>query len=212
MAISDRTTREGVVTRSEIVATSLRLIEEYDLSALTMRRLANELGVAVTSIYWHVGNRDALVDLMVEQLLADLHQVHVRGRSPHSRITSLCRQWRRQLWERPHLIALAHERGKTAAMFQPMQAALGSELHAIGLRGKAAATAIRDLQCHVVASVVLERTAERGPVTDITDPAAWPPISDDPALVEALTAQVDYLAVFDSGLAALLRYHLPDPK
>jgi hypothetical protein len=89
-------------------------------------------------------------------------------------------------------------------MFQPMQAALARELRAVGLRGKEAAIVIRGLQLHVVSSVVLERTAQRGPTTDATDPTAWPAITDDPELIAALSAQVDYRAAFDIGLEALL--------
>jgi AcrR family transcriptional regulator len=192
------------ISQEIVVETAIRLVEENDLDALTMRRLASELGTAVTSIYWHVGNRDALVDLMVDKLLADMRDVTVGGRTPRARITSLCRQWRERLWDHPHLIALAHERNKTLAMFQPMQAALARELHAVGLRGKDAAVAIRGLQLHVVSSVVIERTAQRGPTTDATDPTAWPAITDDPELIAALSAQVDYRAAFDIGLEALL--------
>jgi len=192
------------ISQEIVVETAIRLVEENDLDALTMRRLASELGTAVTSIYWHVGNRDALVDLMVDKLLADMRDVTVGGRTPRARITSLCRQWRDRLWDHRHLIALAHERNKTLAMFQPMQAALARELHAVGLRGKDAAVAIRGLQLHVVSSVVIERTAQRGPTTDATDPTAWPAITDDPELIAALSAQVDYRAAFDIGLEALL--------
>ncbi|HVV74593.1 MAG TPA: helix-turn-helix domain-containing protein [Mycobacteriales bacterium] len=192
------------MTQATVVATAIRLVEDNDLDALTMRRLAAELGTAVTSIYWHVGNRDALVGLMVDRLLADMRDVTVGGRDPRARISSLCKQWRQRLWDHPHLIALAHERNKTLAMFQPMQAALARELHAVGLRGKDAAAAIRGLQLHVVSSVVIERTAQRGPTTDATDPTAWPAITDDPELIAALSAPVDYRAAFDVGLEALL--------
>jgi TetR/AcrR family transcriptional regulator, tetracycline repressor protein len=173
-----------------------------------MRRLAAELGTAVTAIYWHVGNRDALLDLLVDRLLIDMGKVRISGRTPRARITSLARQWRSKLWEQPHLIGLAHERGKTAAMFAPMQAALATELATIGLSGRAAAPAIRALQFHVAASVVMERTAGRGPATGVTDPTAWPD-PHDTALVNALAAPLDYDAVFALGLDALLDHLLP---
>lgn len=200
--------RDQPVTREEVVETALQLVEENDVSALTMRRLAAELGTAVTSIYWHVGNRDALIDLLVERLLADMGRVRITGRTPRARITSLLRQWRTRLWERPHLIGLAHERGQTAAMFQPLQAALADELHAVGLDGKQAAQAIRVLQVHVVSSVVMERAAGRGPVTHPTDPAVWAGVTD-PLLVTALAEPVDYGAVFELGTEALLDRLLP---
>jgi TetR/AcrR family transcriptional regulator, tetracycline repressor protein len=192
------------ISREAVVDAAIRLVESYDVATLTMRRLAAELGTAVTSIYWHVGNRDALLDLMVDQLLADMSEVRIGGRAPRARIASLCRQWRQRLWDHPHLIALAHQRGKTAAMFQPMQATLARELHAVGLRGNAAAAAIRGLQLHVVSSVVVARTAERGPMTDATDPDVWPAITDDPELVAALAGPVDYVAAFETTLDALL--------
>ena len=192
------------VSRDLVVETALRLVEANDISALSMRRLAAELGTAVTAIYWHVGNRDALLDLLVDRLLDELGEVRVTGRSPRARITSIARQWRQRLWEHPHLIAVAHERGKTAAMFVPMQEQLAIELRAVNIRGAAAATAIGALQFHIAASVVMERTASRGPESGITDASAWPVSYADPGLVSGLSAPVDYRAVFDLGLDALL--------
>jgi TetR/AcrR family transcriptional regulator, tetracycline repressor protein len=203
-----RAAREQPVSRDLVVETALRLVEEHDVAALTMRRLAAELGTAVTSIYWHVGNRDALIDLLVERLIADMGSVRLTGRTPRARITSLLRQWRDRLWERPHLIGLAHERGKTAAMFQPMQAALARELATVGLRGEAAALAVRVLQVHIVSSVVLARAAGRGPLTNPTDPGAWMD-TPDAELVSALAEPLDYDETFRFGLDALLDRLLP---
>lgn len=200
--------RDQPVTRDEVVDTALRLVEEYDVAALTMRRLAAELGTAVTSIYWHVGNRDALIELLVERLVGDMGVVRLSGRTPRARITSLLRQWRERLWERPHLIGLAHERGQTVAMFQPMQAALAQELAAVGLHGEQAALAVRLLQVHVVSSVVLARAAERGPAVNPTDPEAWPD-TPDADLVSALARPLDYEEMFRFGLDALLDRLLP---
>lgn len=203
MADVEAARRDQPVTRDEVVDTALRLIEDHDVTALTMRRLAAELGVAVTSIYWHVGNRDALLDLLVEKLLADMGDVRPAGRTPRARITSLLQQWRRRLWDRPHLIAVAHERGRTGAMFQPVQAALARELAAVGVVGRDAALAVRTLQVQVTASVVLQRAAERGPATTPTDPAAWPD-PPDAQLVAALSEPLDYDEVFTLGVDALL--------
>jgi AcrR family transcriptional regulator len=197
------------ISRDVVVDTALRVIEASDITALTMRRLAAELGTAVTAIYWHVGNRDALLDLVVDRLLEEMGTVMVAGRTPRARITSLATQWRQRLWEHPNLIAIAHERGKIAAMFEPMQAQLADELVAVGITGKPAATAIGAVQFHIAASVVMERTASRGPASNVTDPDAWPASYRDPDLVEALSAPVDYLAVSDLGLAALLDRLLP---
>lgn len=207
--MSAQPAERGQVSRELVVEAAVRLVEEQGISSLSMRRLAGELGTAVTAIYWHVGNRDALLDLLVDRLLEDMGTVRVIGRSPRARIASLARQWRQRLWEHPNLIGIAHERGKTAAMFEPMQAQLAEELRSLGTTGKAAAAAIGAVQFHIAASVVMERTASRGPASNVTDPGAWPPSYEDPDLVRALSAPVDYLAVFDLGLDALLDRLLP---
>jgi hypothetical protein len=60
------------------------------------------------------------------------------------------------------------------------------------------------LQCHGVASVVLERTTSRGPTLQTTEPALWPENQDDPDLVRGLATDVDFGEVFDYGLQALV--------
>jgi AcrR family transcriptional regulator len=192
------------LTSDAVVDAAWRLVEEYGADALTMRRLADEVGAAVTAIYWHVGNRDALLDLLVDRIVDDMGHIRPNGRAPKTRIASLARSLRKKLLERPHLIGLAHERSKTAALFQPVQAALARELAALGVHGTEAALAIRVLQCHVVAAVVLERTASRGPTHETTDVALWPENQDDPDLVSGLATAPDFDEVFEYGLRALL--------
>jgi hypothetical protein len=134
--------------------------------------------------------------------------VKVSGRSPRERIASIVVAWRQRLWDHPHLIGFAHERGRTSTMFQPMQAQLAGELTALGIAGAEAAPAIRALQHHVSSSVLMQRTAERGPTTGATDPAAWG--SDaDADLVDALSGPVDHEAMFVVTLDALLDRLLP---
>jgi AcrR family transcriptional regulator len=50
------------LTRASILDAGLRLIDQQGLEALTMRRLAQELGVDPMSIYRHFENKDALLD------------------------------------------------------------------------------------------------------------------------------------------------------
>ncbi len=47
---------------------ALDLVDEHGIDALTMRRVATELGVDPMSLYRHVDNKDALLDGIVEQL------------------------------------------------------------------------------------------------------------------------------------------------
>jgi TetR/AcrR family tetracycline transcriptional repressor len=192
------------LTSDAVVDAAWRLVEQYGADALTMRRLADEVGAAVTAIYWHVGNRDALLDLLVDRIVDDMGHIRASGRTPKTRIASLARTLRKKLLARPHLIGLAHERSRTNALFQPVQAALARELAALGVHGSQAALVIRVLQSHVVATVVLERTAGRGPVHETTDVTLWPENQSDPELVAGLATAPDFDEVFDYGLRALL--------
>ncbi|HVK62898.1 MAG TPA: TetR/AcrR family transcriptional regulator C-terminal domain-containing protein [Polyangium sp.] len=57
--------------REQVVSTALRLLDEVGLDALTMRRLGPELNVQAATLYWHVKNKQELLDAMAEAMLAD---------------------------------------------------------------------------------------------------------------------------------------------
>lgn len=54
-------------TRTQVVAAAIAVADAEGLDALTMRRLAAELGAGVMSLYTYVRDKDDLVDQMVEQ-------------------------------------------------------------------------------------------------------------------------------------------------
>lgn len=58
--------------RRTIVAAALKLLDRDGLERLTMRRLADELGVQAPSIYWHFAGKSALLDEMADALLHDV--------------------------------------------------------------------------------------------------------------------------------------------
>ena len=192
------------VTAEAVLETAAQLIELDGVKALTMRNLADQLGVAVTSIYWHVGGRDQLLDSLVERLLRELANLPVEGESPVERIASLARSQRRVLIERQHLLGIAHERDRTPQLFLPIQQALAAQLAQIGVTGTDAALVLRAVQVHVISSAVMQFSAVRGAKHDEEDPSLWADAWPDQALVEALQAPTDYDAVFEYGLHALL--------
>lgn len=192
------------VNADTILDTAARLIELHGVGAFTMRSLAEALGVAVTSIYWHVGGRDKVFDSLVEGLLGQMANLPVVGRSPVDRIASLARSQRRVLIERQHLLSIAHERDRTPALFLPVQQTLAAQLSELGVTGDEAALVLRAVQVHVISSAVMQFSAVRGEKHDEEDPSLWTDDWPDRALVEALQSPTDYDAVFEYGLDALL--------
>ena len=192
------------VTADEILEVAGDIVERHGVDALTMRRLSEDLGVAVTSIYWHVGNRDAVLDGLVDRLLDRMETIRAVGDAPVDRMASLARQLRSTLLERQHLVGLAHERDRSPAMFLPVQQALAAELARVGLHGAEAALLLRALQVHVISSVLMDRAAARNASHGTVDPDLWPAEFPDRELVAALANPAAYDTVFEYGLQALL--------
>ena len=59
----------AALTRERILQTAVRLADRDGPDGVTLRRIAGELGVHVTSLYNHVPTRDAVTDGIVELLL-----------------------------------------------------------------------------------------------------------------------------------------------
>lgn len=57
-------------SRTQVVAAAIAIADAEGLEALTMRRLAAELGAGVMSLYTYVRDKDDLVDQMVDQISA----------------------------------------------------------------------------------------------------------------------------------------------
>src|SRR5262245_5341164 len=88
------TGRRAGLDRDEVVRRALELVEEGGAEALSMRKLAAELGVTTTTIYWHVGSRDELVIALIRHLAEQQALVEVVGSTPRARVMSAaCNIW-----------------------------------------------------------------------------------------------------------------------
>ena len=60
------------LTREAILDAALRVVDREGAAALSMRRVAEELGTGPASLYWHVANKDALVNLMIDRVASEV--------------------------------------------------------------------------------------------------------------------------------------------
>ena len=58
------------LTRGRVLDAAMALADREGIAALTMRRLAADLGVEAMTLYHHVGAKDALLTSMVERVVA----------------------------------------------------------------------------------------------------------------------------------------------
>jgi AcrR family transcriptional regulator len=63
--------RRDPITREAIVDTALRLLDRDGLDGLSMRGIAEELDTGAASLYWHVGSKDGLLDLVFDRVIGE---------------------------------------------------------------------------------------------------------------------------------------------
>jgi AcrR family transcriptional regulator len=63
--------RRAPISRDAIVTAAIQLLDREGLAALSMRRLAEELGTGAASLYWHVGSKDGLLDLVLDEVIGE---------------------------------------------------------------------------------------------------------------------------------------------
>lgn len=60
------------LSREQIVAAALALLDEQGVGGLNMRKLADRLGAGTTSLYWHVQTKDDLIELVVDEVYGEV--------------------------------------------------------------------------------------------------------------------------------------------
>ena len=101
------------LTEGDVVAAALRLTRRTGLAGLSMRALADELGVTTMAAYHHVSSKEALLDLVANAVL-DCVQLPVKG-DWAQRLVEQNRRLRRTLLDHPGLSTYLQERPLTAA-------------------------------------------------------------------------------------------------
>lgn len=69
------TARREPLSRDRVLQAAVALADVVGIEALSMRRLAQELGVVPMALYKHVANKDELVDGMVDVVLTGIEPV-----------------------------------------------------------------------------------------------------------------------------------------
>ena len=62
--------RRAQLTREQVVTAAIELADRDGIESISMRRLAQELGVEAMSLYTHVRNKDDLLDGMVDAVIS----------------------------------------------------------------------------------------------------------------------------------------------
>src|ERR1700724_1984828 len=65
---ASRAAARAPLPRDAIVSAALRVLDADGMDGLSMRRVGEEMGTGAASIYWHVRNKDQLLQLLFERV------------------------------------------------------------------------------------------------------------------------------------------------
>jgi AcrR family transcriptional regulator len=153
--------RTAVLNQEIIAAAALAVIDRDGLSALTMRSLGRELGVAAMSLYNHVADRAALESVVVSAVMSSIDTTPVAA-EPMSEVKRLMAAMRDALNVHPEAIPLVLTRPTASeTALAPIEALLAA-LSAGGFVGIALLRAYRTLFGFLIGFVQADLT---GPVS-----------------------------------------------
>ncbi|MCC5576996.1 MULTISPECIES: TetR/AcrR family transcriptional regulator C-terminal domain-containing protein [Microtetraspora] len=198
----------STLNRARIVAAAVDLIEREGADAISMRRIAAELGVGVMSLYNHVPNKSALLDGVAEAVLSEIEFTDDPSAHWTDRVRIQARAFRQiaHHYPRSTMVVVSRQLRSPAGML-PAERALAT-LRDAGFEGGEAVRMLRMFIAYIVGSLLREVgvTPTFAPVR----PDA-PVAEADPALFPELSARAqelgacDHEAEFEFGLELLVQ-------
>jgi len=194
-------------SRARILDAARHLVETDGVDAVSMRKVAAEVGLAPTAIYWHVGGRDDLLNAVLDEMIADLPPIRARGTGPRDRIASVARAARQEFHDGLRTLQLATEVGRGNELSFRAQVVLARETTAAGLGGDDAVAALRSILFLVGGFVMIEEEYRQREPAQIGTRHLWAEVDDadiDPTIRTAMTGATDTDALFTYTLDHLL--------
>jgi AcrR family transcriptional regulator len=96
-------------SREQVAAAALELLDRDGLEALSMRRLAEQLGVGTMTLYGYFRSKDELLDAVIDAAVAD-REPHVFEGPWQEQIRQLMQASRRGLGRHPGLVKVRADR------------------------------------------------------------------------------------------------------
>ncbi|MER5637884.1 TetR/AcrR family transcriptional regulator C-terminal domain-containing protein [Kitasatospora sp. NPDC002227] len=177
-----------LLSREGIARAALELVDEQGADGLTMRAIAERLGVKAASLYNHTSGKDELIDALAELVNAEIDLTHLAAAQPGAEwrgaVADYARSYRAAFLRHPNTIALLARRQVGAERQLLGYEALLSALDRAGLAPADAAEAAAALDYLVLGSALETFTAGFTCPADDYRPAY-------PALATALAASTE---------------------
>jgi AcrR family transcriptional regulator len=200
--------RAPALTHDQIAGAALELVDREGLEALSMRRLAAELGVAAMSLYRYFRDKDELLDAVVE---ASSRQAESRVELAgpwQQQVRTLMRALHRNLTRHPSLVQIRLARPMlTPAALRLTEGAM-RVLTGAGFPSATAARAYRTLFLYTFACSAFDAGRESGQLVRLAASALTALPADEytaiAGAVPELAATMDAEAQFEHGLDVII--------
>lgn len=166
------------LTRERIITAAVELIEQEGVDAVSMRRIAAELGSGVMSLYNHVPSKAVLLDGVAERVMSGIDFVVDPGASWEDQVRGQARAFRQiaRAYPRCTMVVVSRPANSEAAL-RPMEHAL-TTLRAAGFSADDAVRVMRAFIAYIIGSLLREVGVSPG-----LEPQR--PLSQDPAVLSA---------------------------
>ncbi|MEU4190507.1 TetR/AcrR family transcriptional regulator [Kribbella sp. NPDC026611] len=201
------------LTREDLVAAAVRVLHREGLDVFSMRMMAAELGTAATSaLYWRVANKNDLLELVVDDILAAALVPPPERGDWREQATVVLEAAYHVLWEHPWASQLLASHAGLGPNYQALTERLQAILRTADFRGKYLDSAVTALFRYLIGSAVTDSAwlsmVRRSGLTDLQ----WASRSADRLGVDAeqLTAYLSEKSIagpkarFSSGLRVIL--------
>jgi AcrR family transcriptional regulator len=154
--------RRQPLSRAAIIDAAIKILDAEGLDALTVRRLGDELGTGSATLYWHIGSKDELGELVYDHVMGGIALPAPDPSHWQAQIKDLARQAYRLMLAHNDLVRLSVGRVPVGPnMLRVMEWTVGL-LRAAGIPDQPAAY-FGDIFGRYLDASVLEVTAHGGP-------------------------------------------------
>lgn len=145
------------LTRGQVVSQALALVSAAGAQSLTMRGLADRLGVVPGALYRHVRSKEQLQDLILDAVLAEIEVRADRSLDWADQLTALAVRLRAVLEDHPGISALLKSRDLISPHSLALAEAFLAPLHQAGLPARQAVLAYRLIYDYTVGFALGDR-------------------------------------------------------
>jgi AcrR family transcriptional regulator len=210
--VDDTSAQRAPLTRERVLRGAIAIADVGGIAALTIRALADKLGVKPMSVYHHVANKDEILDGIVDLVFAEIDLPSTSGdwhKEIRRRATSARHVLRRHSWA----VGLMESRTSPGPATLRHHDAVIATLRGAGFSVEMTAHAYALLDAYVYGFALQEASlpfTETDTAGDVTEAIMRQMSADDyPHLVEMATEYIlqpgyDFGDEFDFGLTLIL--------